>query len=281
MQKTKVLMISALVNFCLVILKIIGGLVGSSQTLLSDGFHSMSDLVGDFVSIVGAKVSQKPADKEHPFGHGKLENLISMVIGVLIVFVGITLLRSTFGKEAATPSKYLIILSAITIITKYFLSKYLEKRGYSLSSEIVISSAKESKMDVVTSVFGLIAIALTQFSNRVEWLKYMDLAGGIMISTMIIYVGLNIIKDQTGEILVREEQNDNKYQKIDLYATNLGMEIKDIKFIKFGSNYLTLIQLLIDDDLTVKQANELLENLRKKIKTINNIQYIFIETLSK
>ena len=99
MQKTKVLMISALVNFCLIILKIVGGLAGSSQTLLSDGFHSMSDLVGDFVAIVGAKVSQKPADKEHPFGHGKLENLISMVIGALIVFVGITLLRSTFGKE--------------------------------------------------------------------------------------------------------------------------------------------------------------------------------------
>lgn len=281
MQKTKVLMISALVNFCLVILKIVGGIIGNSQTLLSDGFHSLSDLVGDFVSIIGAKISQKPADKEHPFGHGKLENLISMIIGVLVLFVGTTLLKSTFGKEISTPSKYLIILSLITIVTKYLLSKHLKKKGYILQSQIVISSAKESRMDAITSTFGLIAIALTQFSNKVEWLKYMDLAGGIMISTMIIYVGLNIIKDQIEEILVKEEKNDNKYQVIDLYATDLGIDIKDIKFIKFGSNYLTLIKALLDKELTVKEANELIENLREKIRKMNNIQYIFIETLSK
>ena len=281
MKKTKVLLTSALVNIFLAIIKILGGIFGSSQTLLVDGIHSLSDLSTDFISIIGAKISLKPADKEHPFGHGKLENLVSMVIGLIIIFMGITVLKNVFTLTVSIPAKYLIILSLITIISKYLLSKYLHKKGKEYQSQIILANSKESKMDVLTSVFTLIIIILSQFSNKIFWLKYLDLIGGVLMSMLIIYVGLNIIKDQTNEIIGKSEDDKYNYIKIGKIAKKLQVEINNIQLIKFGVNYLALIEINLDEKLTLKEADLKRSTFEKIIKDIKNIEYVVVKMLPK
>ena len=117
---TKTLLVSIITNFFLIVLKIVGGLIGNSVSVVASGIHSISDLLTDIFSIVGAKISSKPADEHHPFGHGKIENIFSMGIGVFIIGMGLFLLKDVFSLPMKMPSIWLLILIIITIIVRYF-----------------------------------------------------------------------------------------------------------------------------------------------------------------
>ena len=118
-----VLIKSLIVNTILVILKIIFGFVGSSSALIADGFHSLSDLTTDVISIIGLKAATRKADKKHPYGHGKIEYLLCILIGIVIIFLGGTLIIESFTKENNAPKTIVMIVTIITILTKYLIAK--------------------------------------------------------------------------------------------------------------------------------------------------------------
>ena len=164
MNKTiKTMILSMIVNTVLSILKVAVGILGKSGALIADGFHSFSDLITDMVAIVGSKLASKPADDNHPYGHGKIEYITSMIISVMIIFLGVTITINAITEKVTIPTKIVVVATLFTIISKLLLSNYILKCGKKYNSNILISSGLESKTDVISSLVVLISALISSF----------------------------------------------------------------------------------------------------------------------
>ncbi|HIS90058.1 MAG TPA: cation transporter [Candidatus Faecisoma merdavium] len=278
MKITKVLLVSSITNIFLSIIKILFGFIGKCNALIADGIHSLSDLSTDFVAIFGNHLSLKPADKKHPFGHGKTEYITSVIIGIVIILLGLSLIYNIFNKEITIPNLLMILVSLFTIISKYILSSYIYKKGIEYSNNILIASGKESKADVNSSIFVLISIVLMQFSNELKILKYADMLSTVIISLFIIKTGFNILKDNIG-ILLEEQVLDKEYIKeIKNIITSFNeiVEIKDLYILRYGP-YFKLVSNVIMKDLSLTDAHKIIDEIEKKLKEKDDkIKYVFI-----
>lgn len=278
MKITKVLLVSSITNIFLSIIKILFGFIGKCNALIADGIHSLSDLSTDFVAIFGNHLSLKPADKKHPFGHGKTEYITSVIIGIVIILLGLSLIYNIFNKEIIIPNLLMILVSLFTIISKYILSSYIYKKGIEYSNNILIASGKESKADVYSSIFVLISIILMQFSNELSILKYADMFSTIIIALFIIKTGFNILKDNIG-ILLEEQILDKEYIKeIKNIITSFNeiIEIKDLYILRYGPYY-KLVSNVIMKDLSLTDAHKIIDEIEKKLKEKDDkIKYVFI-----
>ena len=278
MKITKVLLVSSITNIFLSIIKILFGFIGKCNALVADGIHSLSDLSTDFVAIFGNHLSLKPADKKHPFGHGKTEYLTSMIIGIVIIILGLSLIYNIFNKEIIIPDLIMILVSLFTIISKLLLSNYIYKKGVLYSNNILIASGKESRADVYSSMFVLLSIVLMQFSNEVSILKYADMFSTIIIALFIIKTGFNILKDNIGTLL-EEQVLDKKYLKeIKSIITSFDdiVEIKDLYVLRYGPYY-KLVSNVIMKDLLLTDAHNVIDEIENKLKEKDSrIKYVFI-----
>jgi len=269
---------SFLTNFFLSIFKVISGIVFHSSALIADGIHSFSDLVTDVVAIIGNTFSLKPADREHPYGHGNLEYLTSIIIGSIIIAIGLILIGSVIDKEIVIPSALVILVSFITIIAKTILSRYLIKQGIEHKNNILIASGKESSADVVSSIIVLISGILMQFINVVEIFKYADIIASIIVGLFIINTGFSVLKENVSQILGRREEDEEFISdiKIELFSFEEVLEINDIILIKIGPYYKVSIELSMDSSYSLKKAHDIAHNMEKilmikydKIKYVN------------
>lgn len=271
-------MVSSITNIFLSIIKILFGFIGKCNALIADGIHSLSDLSTDFVAIFGNHLSLKPADKKHPFGHGKTEYITSMIIGIVIIILGLTLIYNIFDKEIIIPNLLMILVSLFTIISKLLLSNYIYKKGIKYSNNILIASGKESKADVYSSIFVLISIILMQFSNEFSILKYADMVSTIIIALFIIKTGFNILKDNIG-ILLEEQVLDKKYlNNIKKIITSFDeiVEVKDLYILRYGPYY-KLVSNVIMKDLLLTDAHNIIDEIENKLKEQDDrIKYVFI-----
>ena len=278
MKITKVLLVSSITNIFLSIIKILFGFIGKCNALIADGIHSLSDLSTDFVAIFGNHLSLKPADKKHPFGHGKTEYITSVIIGIVIILLGLSLIYNIFNKEITIPNLLMILVSLFTIISKYILSSYIYKKGIEYSNNILIASGKESKADVYSSIFVLISIVLMQFSNELKILKYADMLSTVIIALFIIKTGFNILSDNIG-ILLEEQILDKEYInniKNIITSFNEIVEIKDLYILRYGPYY-KLVSNVIMKDLSLTDAHKIIDEIEKKLKEKDDkIKYVFI-----
>ena len=278
MKITKVLLVSSITNIFLSIIKILFGFIGKCNALVADGIHSLSDLSTDFVAIFGNHLSLKPADNKHPFGHGKTEYLTSMIIGIVIIILGLSLIYNIFNKEIIIPNLIMILVSLFTIISKLLLSNYIYKKGILYDNNILIASGKESRADVYSSIFVLLSIILMQFSNEVSILKYADMFSTIIIALFIIKTGFNILKDNIG-ILLEEQILDKEYInniKNIITSFNEIVEIKDLYILRYGP-YFKLVSNVIMKDLSLTDAHKIIDEIEKKLKEKDDkIKYVFI-----
>ena len=278
MKITKVLLVSSITNIFLSIIKILFGFIGKCNALIADGIHSLSDLSTDLVAILGNHLSLKPADKKHPFGHGKTEYLTSLIIGIVIIILGLSLIYNIFNKEIIIPDLLMIIVSLFTIISKLLLSNYIYKKGILYSNNILVASGKESRADVYSSIFVLMSIILMQFSNEFNILKYADMFSTVIIALFIIKIGFNILKDNIG-ILLEEQVLDKKYlNNIKNIITSFDeiIEIKDLYVLRYGPYY-KLVSNIVMKDLLLTDAHKVIDEIEKKLKEKDNkIKYVFI-----
>ncbi|MBO5096133.1 MAG: cation transporter [Bacilli bacterium] len=276
---TQTMFISVIVNAILSILKVVFGIVFKCGSLIADGIHSFSDLTTDFISIVGSKLSNKPADKEHPFGHGKIEYITSIVIGVIILLLGFSLIVESYNNEKIIPNMIVVIVSVFTIISKYALSIFVYNRGIKYKNNILIASGSESKIDVVSSIIVLISIILMQFSNNISILKYSDLLATIIIAIFIIKTGYDVLKDNLSMILekqVLDEEYIENIRNIILKEKEI-IKIRNLYILINGPYYKLISDVNMKDDITLRHAHDVVEKVENNLKEYDDkLKYIFI-----
>lgn len=279
MSVTIIMWISFITNFLLSVIKIVIGYIFNSCSLIADGIHSCSDLTTDIIAVVGVALSNKPADMKHPYGHGRIEYLISLIIGIVILCLGFSIIGSSFNREIVVPSIVVAIVTIFTIIIKFLLSSFLINEGKKRRNNILISSGKESRTDVMSSVVVLISSIAIQFSNKISFLKYADIIAMIIVGIFIVKVGFSIIKENISILIGECETDDeilNNLEKIVLNFESIKT-IDKVNLLKYGSYYELTCEISLDRNLSFIDAHNIVHDVEETIKKDNErIKYITI-----
>lgn len=274
---TKTMGISIVINIFLSLIKIISGIIYTSGALIADGIHSLSDLLTDFFAIIGNVISKKPADKDHPYGHGQIEYLTSVGISLVILFLGFSIISNSMKSEVVTSSFVVSIVSLITIILKYLLSSYIIKNGKKYKNNILIASGKESRADVISSLVVFISALLGILSKYIGFLKYSDKIAAVIVGILIIKTGFLILKDNISILLGKQDAEESKGIRDILLKNEFVKTIDNIIVLKFGYCYNISIEISMDSKLELQLVHDIIEDLERQIKKqINNAEYVMI-----
>ena len=264
---TKVLVKSLIVNILLTLTKFVFGLIYKSKVLVADGIHSLSDLATDVVSIYGSKLSLKPADNEHPYGHGKIEYLTSIVIGAVILALALSLLGNSLNAKNTIASNMVLYVTIFTILAKYLISRYILSKGVKYKSNLLVASGKESRSDVISSAIVIITYFLSKLSSYSKIFLYSDTIGTFIIGLIILKTAYRILKENIVSILGESEQDEEYLDKIReiILENSEVVNIEELNIIKYGHYYQANITINMDSDVTLEDARVVSDRIKKKL----------------
>ena len=276
----KTMVISLIGNAFLVVLKFIFGIIFNVKVLIADAIHSLSDLSTDVICIVGQKMAKADTDKEHPYGHGKMEYITSIIVGTIIMIMGMGLIVDAFNSKInLITNNYIIIVVIIVIIVKYILSRYVIKNGLKYKNNILIASGNESLADVLSSLGVLITVILANLTKYVEIFKYADKMGSIIISIFIIRTAINILKQNINAILGEREQDEEYINKIKDIINNIDgvKKIDNMILIKYGSYYIASLYVSVDESNTFRESHNIAHRVEEDLLNGNyGIRYAMV-----
>lgn len=266
-KATKVLVKSLIVNILLTLTKFVFGLIYKSKVLVADGIHSLSDLATDVVSIYGSKLSLKPADNEHPYGHGKIEYLTSIVIGAVILALALSLLGNSLNAKNTIASNMVLYVTIFTILAKYLISRYILSKGVKYKSNLLIASGKESRSDVISSAIVIVTYFLSKLSSYSKIFLYSDTIGTFIIGLIILKTAYRILKENIVSILGEIEQDEEYLDKIReiILENSEVVNIEELNIIKYGHYYQANITINMDSDVTLEDACLVSNRIKKKL----------------
>lgn len=273
---TKTMLVSGLTNTLLSLIKIIVGFIGNSGALIADGIHSFSDLITDFIAIIGGKLSSKPADDDHPYGHGKIEYLTSMIISLMIIILGISIIVDSFISDINIPTNIVVIVTIFTIITKLLLSTYIINQGKRYKSNILISSGYESRTDVFSSIVVLISALIVNI--KIDIFKYSDKVAMVIVGLLIIKTGFSLIKENISNILGEDDKDPEFRKEIETIIMKYKevLCIDELVLIKYGGYYQLISDIGMNEKMSLKKVHDILEDIEKDLKENTNIKFITI-----
>lgn len=267
-QHTKPVIIATwvgiIVNIFLTILKAVGGILSGSRALIADALHSASDIAGSIVVLLAVKISNKPPDAEHPYGHGKAENIASIIVALLLILVGIEVTLSSakvfFGDIPQAPGKLALIILFISILIKEILFHYKIRLGRKFKSTALISEAWHHRSDALSSLAALTGVGLALIGEKLDWsfLLYSDAFAGLIVSIIVIKVGYNLIKESANVILekVLDEAEIQNYEKT-VEAIDGVIRIDQLLARTHGSYVVIDIKISVDPNITVEVGHHI------------------------
>ncbi len=256
--------IGIIANILLTILKAIGGFLSGSRALLADALHSASDIAGSIVVLFAVKIANKPPDEEHPYGHGKAENIASIIVALLLIVVGIEISISSFkiffGEVPQAPRILAIYILIASIILKEILYQYKHWLGKKLQSSALISEAWHHRSDSLSSLAALIGVSLSQLGEYigVTYFIYGDAIAGIIVSIIVIKVGYNLAKDAANIVLekVLDPDEIKKYQET-VQVVQGVIQIDQLLARTHGQYVIIDIKLSVHPEITVNDGHDI------------------------
>lgn len=277
-MKEKIAIISILANASLAGGKIAVGIFSNSSAILAAGIDSFADIFSSIISYIGIKISGKPADKEHPYGHYKFEVLSGVIITLIILATGVGIIYNAFIKflhpqkiEIGYLAFGIMIFSSIVNEIMARLKTYYGKKENSVS---LLSDGVHSRIDVYTSLIILVGLFLTPY-----WV-YADSLLAMLMGIYIIREAFLVGKDATGSLLdvSAGEEIEKTIKEI---AKTENIEITSLKTQKKGSAATANMEIVLPSNLKVEEATKISERLREKLmKGIESLQYVVIQIVS-
>ncbi len=253
-------------NLILFTIKLLGGLVSGSFSIIADAFNNLGDLGSSLITLIGFKLSSKPADKDHPYGHGRMEYIAAFVVSCAIIIVGVELLKGSVEKiiepEAPTAGIFTAAVLIISIFIKLWMAYFNRKLGKMISSDVLIATSKDSLNDCISTSAVLTAmVILYLFEINID--AYIGLA----VSVMIIWSGIKSVKETLDPLLgVPPRKEDIKeIQKI-VSTTPDYLGIHDLIFHNYGpGRTFCSLHLEVPQNVNILSCHENIDKLEKTI----------------
>ncbi|KAA3597163.1 MAG: cation transporter [Calditrichaeota bacterium] len=267
-KESKVTIVGAILNLILAAIKISAGTLGGSYALISDGFHSLSDLVSDGVVLCGIYFANLPPDENHTHGHGKIQTLLEIGMGVLLIFVAYEIGKeaafSIFEQKQSNASFLTISVAVVSIFIKEGLFWYTYKIGKELDDSMLIANAWHHRSDSLSTIGVLIGLIVIYF--KPEW-GVVDSFIGFVIAVLILKVGFEVILDAMKRIT--DTVPDKSFLEDILKIANEVAEVEhphDIGVRFLGNKIAIEIHIEVNPKMTVLQAHDISDLVAKKIR---------------
>lgn len=254
-------------NFILVIIKLLIGILINSISLIGDAINNLGDTFSSIINVFSFKINNKPADKEHPYGHRRVEYIGSLLISVLIIVVAIELFISSINK-IISPSNtqvtwYIFLVLLLNILIKTFIAVLYKNSSKAINSIALYASYKDSINDIITTF--IIAIGLYSSSF---W--HIDLDGylGILLSIFITISGIKLIKDASDKLIGESLENDKIKSISDKLMLNKNiLGLHDILTHQYGVGKVFMsVHVEMDAGLSLLEAHEIIDLLERQVK---------------
>ncbi len=269
----RVSLISFIVNISLLLAKLAGGVLGKSSALLADAAHSASDGVTDVALFFGIKLVAKPADEEHPYGHGKIETMISAFISFALlgtaIFIAyhaiIKIMAIMQGALPVLPRTYTLIFAGISIFAKESVYQYSVRKARAINSKALLANAWHNRSDALSSVAAFIGIAGAVILGD-KWLV-LDPLAALVVSAMLIKTAVEIFKESIGELL-EESLSETEINRIREIITSVDGIYNPHQFrTRSIGHYIAIdIHVEVAPHMNVLAAHNLSTEIEQKIK---------------
>ncbi|MEE1135160.1 MAG: cation diffusion facilitator family transporter [Methanobrevibacter sp.] len=253
-------------NIILTILNIAVGLLSGSYALVSEGAHTLSDVATSIIAYIGFEIGQKPADKEHPIGHGRAEAISGLVIVIFLAVVSYEIITGAIEKILhpeliVIPSTLAAIMAVVGIIVNLRISEYIISIGKQINSPAIVADGQHQKTDIFSSVAVLVGVIVSNMGYPI-----LDPIVGLIIGGLIIKTAFEIAKDNINNIMgkVPSEELINEIRDIANESININTA-HNIKVDYLGSYATVTLHIELDGDMSLTESHELAHTVQEAI----------------
>lgn len=262
----KVTLVGAAVDLLLGIVKIVVGKISGSQALIADGVHSLSDLATDFLVLFAAKHSHREADAEHPYGHGRIETVATVALGIALVVVAVGIgydaIRYLLVPELLThPGMLALLVAFLSVASKEAIYQYTMRAAKRLRSNMLRANAWHSRTDAISSIVVVIGVGGTMLG-----FEYLDAIAAVVVALMIAKIGWDLLWKSLQELI------DTSLDETEVAAIRKSiLEVAGVRALhmlrtrRSGSDALVDVHILVDPVLSVSEGHQIGEAVRKQL----------------
>lgn len=262
-------------NLILSVMKLIIGTVTNSVSITADATNNISDAGSSIVTLVGFRLSGKPADKDHPYGHARIEYISSLIISFIILLIGCSIFKESvikiFKPEESLFNIATVIILVASILVKLWLSVFNTYLGKQIDSKALEATAIDSRNDVITTTAVLIASVISHFTGF-----NLDGYMGVIVSIFILISGINLVKETLNPLLGQpptKEMFESIEKKILSYDNVLG--VHDLMVHSYGPNtYFASAHIEMDAKIDVLVCHDIMDQIERDFKSDLNIHLV-------
>lgn len=265
-------------NCILTVLNIFVGLMSGSYALVSEGAHTLSDVATSVISYIGFRIGQRPADKEHPIGHGRAEAISGLIIVLFLGMVAYEIITGAFDKlihpELVTiPDTFAALMAVFGIFVNYSISEYIIGIGKEIKSPAIVADGKHQKTDIFSSLAILIGVIISNIGYPI-----LDPIIGLIIGILILKTAYEIGKENIDNIMgkVPSQDLENRVRRI-ANKTPKAQGAHNIKVDYLGSYATVYLHIKLDGNMTLNESHEIVHNVENNIlKKIPEVKYVMV-----
>ena len=258
--------VGIIINTLLFLIKLFVGLFAGSIAIIADAFNNLSDAASSIITIIGFKMANKPADAEHPFGHGRIEYISALVVSFMVMLVGFQFVKTSFSKilnpEAVTFEIVPFILLLISIGFKIWLSKFNKDLGNKINSSALKAAGTDALGDVFTSTTVVISFFASNFTSLP-----IDGYIGVLVALVIIYSGFSLIKETISPLLGEAPDAELVQQINDMVLSYEHISgVHDLVIHNYGpGRIMASIHAEIPADINIMTIHNIIDSAEREI----------------
>ena len=270
----KVTFVGGAVNVVLLIFKFVAGILGHSAAMVADAVHSLSDFVTDVIVLVFVRISSKPKDKSHDYGHGKYETLAMTIIGVALLAAAIGIIYGGAvkiadwlgGQQLEAPGMLALWAALLSIVLKEAVYRYSMVKARQLNSQAVEANAWHHRSDALSSVGTAIGIGGAIFLGQ-RW-TVLDPVASVIVGAFIVKVAVELLRRGIGDLLEQSLPDEIESEILQLATTVEGIaEPHDLRTRRIGNHYAIELHILVDGDIPLRVAHDRASEVEELLKS--------------
>ena len=269
----KVTLVGSVVNIALVVFKFIAGVVGNSAAMIADAVHSLSDLMTDVVIIVFVRISSKPKDKNHDYGHSKYETFATLIVGLVLLGVGLGIAWSGAakivsvigGKTLESPGMIAFYAAIISIVSKEVLYRYTVMRARTLRSDATVANAWHHRSDALSSIGAAAGIGGAILLGN-KW-TILDPIAALIVSFFIVKVAFKLMKPSIDELMERSLPDEVENEITSMVESFDGVsDLHNLHTRKLGNNCAIEFHIRMDGKVSLSETHNMNTQIEKRLK---------------
>ena len=269
----RVTLMGSVVNVILLVFKFIAGILGGSAAMIADAVHSLSDFLTDIIVIAFVRISSKPEDEDHDYGHGKYETLATSIIGLALLMVGLYIFYNgarqiwdvMHGAEIEQPGLVALIAAIVSILLKEWTYRFTVSVGKKVESQAVIANAWHHRSDALSSIGTAIGIGGAILLGK-GW-AVLDPVAALVVSVFIVKTALGLLSTSSGELLEKSLPKEVEKKIVDIVESEPEVsEVHHLCTRRIGSNIAIEMHIRMPGEISLKDSHTRASDIERKLR---------------